>query len=224
LRILVVTATDLEVAPFAAELRAHPRHDVEILVTGVGMVATAAGCARALAQTRYDVALNLGLCGTFDPGLPPGTVVHVVHDRLCELGAEDGDGFLPIDELELLKADPPALNGYAMTNAKPPISGALMMIPGVNGVTVNKVHGNNASIAFVRERFAPQVESMEGAAFMFACLLSNVPFAQVRAVSNIVERRNRSAWRIDDALRSLGASAVRILETLPAEPSKLTDP
>ena len=32
---------------------------------------------------------------------------------------------------------------------------------------------------------------MEGAAFMYACLIQGVPFAQVRAVSNIVERRNR---------------------------------
>ena len=35
---------------------------------------------------------------------------------------------------------------------------------------------------------------MEGAAFMYACLIAGVPFAQVRAVSNRVERRNRAAW------------------------------
>ena len=29
---------------------------------------------------------------------------------------------------------------------------------------------------------------MEGAAFMYACLIQDVPFAQVRAVSNMVER------------------------------------
>ena len=32
---------------------------------------------------------------------------------------------------------------------------------------------------------------MEGAGFMYACLIHGLPFAQVRAVSNIVETRNR---------------------------------
>jgi futalosine hydrolase len=55
---------------------------------------------------------------------------------------------------------------------------------------------------------------MEGAAFMHACLISNVPFAQVRAVSNIVEKRNREAWNLGEAIGNLGRSAVAILEQL----------
>jgi futalosine hydrolase len=61
------------------------------------------------------------------------------------------------------------------------------------------------------ERFQPQVESMEGAAFMYACLIYGVPFAQVRAVSNIVERRNRRAWKMDEAVEGLCAAALEIL-------------
>jgi len=73
------------------------------------------------------------------------------------------------------------------------------------------VHGNAQSIATVVERFAPQVESMEGAAFMFACLIHELPFAQVRAVSNIVETRNRDAWKMADAIACLGETALNIL-------------
>ena len=100
LRILVVTATDMEVAPFVAALRDSSRHAVDVLATGVGMVATAARCSRALARTRYDLALNFGVCGSFDPALGPGTVVHVVADRLAELGAEDGEAFLTLQRSE----------------------------------------------------------------------------------------------------------------------------
>ena len=78
---------------------------------------------------------------------------------------------------------------------------------------MNTVHGNERSIARVTERFNPDVESMEGAAFMYACLIHGVPFAQVRAVSNIVERRNRAAWKLDEAIAELGAAARRILES-----------
>jgi futalosine hydrolase len=53
---------------------------------------------------------------------------------------------------------------------------------------------------------------MEGAAFMSACLMHKVQFAQVRAVSNLVERRNRDAWKLDVAIRNLGVSALRIID------------
>jgi hypothetical protein len=36
-------------------------------------------------------------------------------------------------------------------------------------------------------------------------------FAQVRAVSNIVERRNRDAWKLPEAIANLGATALRML-------------
>ena len=52
---------------------------------------------------------------------------------------------------------------------------------------------------------------MEGAAFMYACLVHGLPFAQVRAVSNVVERRNRDAWKLTEAIANLGATALRML-------------
>jgi futalosine hydrolase len=185
----------------------RPSNHIDILTTGVGMVATAARTARALALTRYDVAVNFGVCGSFDRALAPGCVVHVVSDRIAELGAENDEGFMTIDELRL-PAEP------AFVNAAPPASETLRGLPQVSGLTVNTVHGNERSIAAVVRRFAPQVESMEGAAFMYACLINNVPFAQVRAVSNIVEKRNRQAWNLDEAIANLGRTAVAILEQL----------
>jgi futalosine hydrolase len=200
MKILLVSATDAEVAQLG-DL------STDILVTGVGMVATAAWCARRLAEQRYDVALNVGLCGSFDPGLPPGTVVHVVSDRIAELGAEDGDAFIRFEDMQLP-------GGCAFANHAPPRSAALDSLPRVSGITVNTVHGADRSIAAVVARFAPQVESMEGAAFMYACGIHRMPYAQVRAVSNIVERRNRAAWRLSDAVANLSTSVRAILKSL----------
>jgi futalosine hydrolase len=169
------------------------------------MVATAARTARALAYSQYGLALNLGVCGSFDRGLALGCVVHVVSDRIAELGAEDGDRFLTVEEL-LLPAD------HQFVNAAPPASEALRRLPVVSGITVNTVHGNERSIAAVVRRFKPQVESMEGAAFMYSCLVHGIPFAQVRAVSNVVERRNRDAWKMSEAIANLNSVALQILE------------
>lgn len=176
------------------------------------MVATAAHCSRALAQNRYDLAINIGVCGSFDRALPPGTVVHVTSDWLAELGAEDDDRFLTVHDLQLLAPDEFPFRGGALVNTAPPDVAALRRLPAVSGITVNTVHGRAASIAGVVERFHPQVESMEGAAFMYACLIASVPFAQVRAVSNVVERRNRAAWKLPEAIENLSAAAVAILE------------
>jgi futalosine hydrolase len=138
--------------------------------------------------------------------------VHVVSDRLAELGAEDDDAFLSIQELTLLGENEFPFRGGRLVNATPPSNAALARLPAVDGITVNTVHGNERSIAAVARRFNPQVESMEGAAFMYSCLVHGLPFAQVRAVSNVVERRNRGAWKLADAIGNLGEAALDILD------------
>src|SRR5262245_23685043 len=114
MRILVVTATEAEVAPLVAALTPDSgrssrlksytceRHAVDVLVTGVGMVATATWCSGVFARERHDLVLNAGVCGSFRPDLPPGSVVHVTTDRVADLGAEDGEAFLSVHELRLL--------------------------------------------------------------------------------------------------------------------------
>lgn len=203
MRILVVAATELEIPRLSSG--AHGRNHVDVLITGVGMVATAAQCARALTRTAYDLALNFGVCGSFDEELLPGTVVHVVEDRIAELGAEDGEHFLPIEKMGLGQTS-------VVTNSAPPQLVALRELPRVRAITVNTVHGSEASIADIRQRCAPDVESMEGAAFAYACGINHVPYAQVRAVSNVVERRNREAWRMDVAIRHLNEIAIRLVD------------
>ena len=224
MRLLIVTATDLEIQPLVSTFRytsgdgvrmrayAAGRHEARVLTTGVGMVATAAWCSRLLAESRYDLAMNVGVCGSFDPALAPGRVVHVTTDRLAELGAEDHDQFLTVQQLQLLGDDEFPFRGGRLVNDAPPSVSSLAGLPEVDGITVNTVHGSAAAIARVVERFHPQVESMEGAGFMYACLIHGVRFAQVRAVSNVVEPRNREAWRMADAIRNLGDAARSIIE------------
>jgi futalosine hydrolase len=224
-RILIVAATAAEIDPLVAGLRfcadgearvtrcKRGSRDVDVLTTGVGMVATAAWCSRVLAmEDVYDMALNVGLCGSFDASIAPGTVVHVITERLPELGAEDDRAFLSVQELGLLENYEFPFQAGRLLNAGPPLNEILLRLPGVHGITVNTVHGNEQTIAAVRQRCAPQVESMEGAAFMYACLMHQIPFAEVRAVSNVVERRNRGAWKITEAIDNLNAVALQIID------------
>jgi len=187
-------------------------HELDILVSGVGMVAAAAWTARELARERYELALNLGVCGSFNRALVPGMVVHVVSDCMAELGAEDGSAFLTIQQLRLLGENEFPFEQGRLVNVAPPPLRALAGLRTAHGITVNTVHGSEPSIARVTERFNPDVETMEGAGFMYAALIHGVPFAQMRAVSNVVERRNRGAWQLDLAIRELRNSTWRLLQ------------
>jgi len=188
-------------------------HDVDVLTTGVGMIATAAWCSRTFAAEHYDLALNVGLCGSFDASIAAPDVVHVTADRIAELGAEDGDAFLTIHQLQLLGENEFPFDGGLLVNTNPPALPPLTTLRSVTGITVNTVHGNERTIAAVRDRYDPDVESMEGAAFMYSSLIAGVPFAQVRAVSNAVVRRNRGTWRLDAAIQALGEQSVKLLES-----------
>ena len=71
-----------------------------------------------LARAEYDVALNLGVCGSFDRALAPGSVVHVVTDRLPNWAPRTA-GRLPIQELESARRRRVSVR-RRLVNAKPP--------------------------------------------------------------------------------------------------------
>jgi len=174
----------------------------EILITGVGMVATAFALGTHLATNKYDLVINLGIAGSFDRNIALGDVVEVIEDTFSELGAEDDDCFLSLTTL-----------GFGEITYKPN-GHPFLNIKQVKAITVNKVHGNEASIDKIVERLNPQLESMEGAAVFYACRQASVACVQIRAVSNYVEKRNRDAWKIGLAVKNLNTFAAELLEVL----------
>ena len=217
MNILIVSATELEITPLLAQMKldktksanlrsfSYKKMKIDVLVTGVGMTATAFYLGKTL-NKNYDAAINLGLAGSFNRNLNIGDVVNVQHDIFSELGAEDGVKFLTLSDLKLSGVSE-VMNENKINNA------VIELIPKVTGITVNTVHGNEKSITEVFERFHPYVESMEGAAFMMACSNEKIPYAQIRAISNYVERRNKDAWNIPLAIDNLNKKAVEILES-----------
>ncbi len=220
MKVLIVAATLFEVEPLLKKLEAssvreneqlvhssYHNNEIDFLITGVGMVATTYFMAKVLNET-YDVAINVGICGSFNSNLEIGSVVNIYEDCLAEMGAEDGEKFLSVQELKLDAST-------TMSNIKQgSLNHVVELLPKVNGITVNKVHGDEKTIAITVDRFHPIVESMEGAAFMFACEQERIPYLQIRAVSNIVEQRNRERWNIPLAIENVNKKLVEILDTI----------
>ena len=49
---------------------------------------------------------------------------------------------------------------------------------------------------------------------MYSALIHDVPFVQLRAISNMVERRNRAAWKLPEAIAALTTATVTLIEQL----------
>lgn len=91
---------------------------------------------------------------------------------------------------------------------------SLQGLPQAAGVTVNTVSGSTASIARLGQKYRPDVESMEGAAFHYSCLVEQVPFVQLRTISNYVEVRDKSRWNIPLAVENLNGTLRALLTEL----------
>lgn len=223
MKVLLVSATSPEIEPLLFGLRFLKKQEghitsytgknleTDVLLTGVGMVATAYWVGRALASNSYDVAINAGICGCFDRKIPIGEVVTVVEDSFPEMGAEDGEYFLSLIDLDLLGRDEfPFTNGI-LDNKEIFNHPALASLRKVKGITVNKVHGQSHSIGQLLETMQPDIETMEGAAFLYACQSIGLRCLQLRSVSNYVETRNRTAWNIPLAIRNLNLTLSELL-------------
>jgi futalosine hydrolase len=223
MKILIVAATAAEVSPLISEfgisISEFPEDSKNqdgqlltancyLLTTGVGMVATAFALSKHLTVNTYDLVVNLGIAGSFDRDIALGEVLEITEDIIAELGAEDDDQFIPIDELGFGKGvffpTTEISNLYNLFNT--------FNLKKARAITVNTVHGNEASIVKVAERLSPQLESMEGAAFFYVCQQMNVPCLQIRAVSNYVEKRNRDNWKIGLAIKNLNTFAIEFLK------------
>ena len=187
-------------------------HSIEILLTGVGMVLSTYWLTKILSKRKYDMVINAGIAGALNHALEIGTVVNVVEDSFPETGSESENGFLSIFELSLLNKDEFPFKNGILCNEKLILSELVNLLPAVKGITVNTVHGKTDSIRELKARVQADVESMEGAAIMMVCLIEEIPFFQIRAISNYVEPRDFTSWNIPMAVSNLNKYLLLILD------------
>lgn len=185
-----------------------------VAAVGVGPAAAAAGTARLLALaeaagTPYHGVLSAGIGGGLPGRADVGATVLGARSVAADLGAESPHGFLPIEELgfgtsafaadddllALLRAAlPHAMVGDVLT---------LATVTGTAGTAARLAAAHPAAVA----------EAMEGYGVACAAAGAGVPFAELRTVSNAVGPRDRSAWRLPDALAALTAAGAALAAT-----------
>lgn len=182
------------------------------VVLGVGLLEFATNSSvllsRFAAEGPFTHVVLVGICGAYPGrGLNVGNVVRVDSEVVGDLGVVESDGsFTPWHKVCATSAN----GSVPQTSAQVYESSSLRGVPAwlsnlkpVAGLSVNCCTGT-ASMAKERvENFNVDVESMEGAACFSICHAFGVPCYEIRAVSNFATTRDKSTWRISDALASL---------------------
>jgi len=87
-------------------------------------------------------------------------------------------------------------------------------LPPVRAITVNEITTRAERIKQLMEKYTPAAESMEGAAFHYVCLQEGIPFIQLRAISNFIGERDKSQWKMEEAIGNLNQQLIRFLNKL----------
>ena len=94
MRLVIAAATPQELATLTADngmpsVKQFPGAEVDVLVTGVGMLAATASLMRSICMNRPDFVLQAGIAGAFDRNLETGSVVAIASEQLADMGARE---------------------------------------------------------------------------------------------------------------------------------------
>lgn len=210
MRILIAAATEAELMPIQSAILEHEEGSIEMLVTGVGLLSSSLSLMKKCLALPPDLAILTGIAGSFDDALHPGQAVVIRNEQIGDLGVEENGGFQHIFKMGL--ADPDSFPFQKGVLGNPhDILFNRTGLKVVDAVTVNEISTNPVRINYYRDRMGASVESMEGAAFHQVCLELNIPFVQIRGISNRVGDRNKINWKIQEAIQ---ASTSKVIELI----------
>lgn len=206
MRLLIVSSTQMEIAPFLST--AHP---ADVLITGVGAAHCMYALTKRLGERKYDFVLQAGIAGSFGE-LPLCDVSYVRQDCFADLGIYENHQLQSLFNAGFIKPDEPPYTGGMLVNDN--VLFQRWALKTCNAVTVNTVSDNVAMEKCFKELYFPHIETMEGAALHYVCLMEGIPFLQLRAVSNIVGIRDKSQWRIKESVTALNHELIKIVGQL----------
>lgn len=192
--------------------RLEGKVEVDFMLTGIGVSSTCYRLTKKILESKFDnkpynLVIDLGIAGSYDMSkFPAGSIAIVSKEYFGDLGFETPFGFETLFQNQVLDADLFPFKGGAvhlepLNNEK--MQALLDSYPKGIGVTVQTITGSEQKAKELHKKFDAHIESMEGAAVYYVCLQENVPFFEVRTVSNAVGESDSSKWETSLALNSL---------------------
>ena len=194
---------------------------VPVVVMAAGMGKTnAAHALTALLETRpVRGVVNFGVGGAYaGSGLAAGDVALASAAVYGDEGVLAPDGWMSTEGIGIPlveRGDERLYNTFPLDAARVEAARAAVAAAGFRVavgpvVTVSCCSGTAARGAELAARFGAVAEGMEGAALAHVAALYGVPFLEVRGISNPVEDRDLSRWRLHEGAAA-AQEAVRAL-------------
>ena len=205
MKILVVFPSEVEARGFEPS-----NANVEVMISGIGGFATMYSLTKHCAQNKPDYIIHAGICGAFDTTLQLGEVVSVMIDHFADFGAMENGRWKTGFDLKLISSHKTPFTQCQLVAPQ----NDLAEIPKVIGVTSLTITSTQAQKELLTKQFDPGIESMEGAYVHYVCIKEDIPFVQLRAVSNYVGERDKSKWEIRLAVKNLHEQIEQVIETI----------
>ncbi|MEP7054090.1 MAG: futalosine hydrolase [Actinomycetota bacterium] len=192
----------LQAGPFET-IRGTVRADADIAVVAAGVgPAAAASAAMAIALSGVDVLISAGVAGGFSGRADIGDIVVATVALAGDLGVQTAEGFLDLSKLGF-GASAYTVDVAASADTAERLAAAGLATRRGPVLTVSSATGTDERATELAERYDAVAEAMEGAGVGHVAALMGIPFVELRAVSNLVGRRDLTAWNLPVALATL---------------------
>ncbi len=218
MRVIITAATNGEWMPSFQKINPayvgnSKRFSVGFHESGIGMLASSVSLMKMFTQETPSLIIQIGIAGCFDKKVPLGKVFAVKDDFAGDIGVVENKVWKDLYDLKLDKPNDPPYEKKSLPN--PWLNQYnLLKLPTKKAVTVNTISTEKSKIELYSGRYKATLESMEGAALHYIGRDLHAPFIQLRAVSNYVGERNKSKWKMQEAIYNLNESLLQLLDEL----------
>ena len=218
MRVIITAATNGEWMPSFQKINpayagTNKRFSVGFHESGIGLLASSVSLMKMFVQETPSLIIQVGIAGCFDKKVPLCKVFAVKDDFAGDIGVMENKNWKDLFDLKLDKANDAPYEKKSLPN--PWLSQYnLLKLPTKKGVTVNTISTDKNKIDLYSGRYKATLESMEGAALHYMGRDLNIPFIQIRAVSNYVGERNKAKWNMQEAIYNLNETLLQYLDAL----------
>jgi futalosine hydrolase len=218
MRIIITAATNGEWMPCFQKI--NPKYvgnskqfSIGFHESGIGMLASSVSLMKMFVQETPSLIIQVGIAGCFDKKIPLGKVFAVKDDFAGDIGVVENKTWKDLFDLKLDKPNDAPYEKKSLPNPWLKQYNHLLL-PTKKSVTVNTITTDKSKIELYTKRYKATLESMEGASLHYIGRDLHIPFIQLRAVSNYIGERDKSKWKMQEAIMNLNEKLLEYLDAL----------
>jgi futalosine hydrolase len=200
---------------------------VVMAVSGMGKVNAAHAATRLIHDHAPFCMLNIGIGGAYpSSGLKVGDIAVASGEVYGDEGVLLKDGFhctdligIPLVQKARKKYfnEFPADKHLVRKTVSPSLftfNSSLITVKKGTFLTLSACTGTKKRAIELEKRFGAICENMEGAAIAHICVIHDIPFVEIRGISNMVEDRDTVKWKIRLAAVNCQKTALELIRAL----------